>query len=159
MALKIQYASNLMLHVTRVAVSPLHPVGDVLILAGRTGPLTNIRVQNFYHWCSKHYRETYTMLDEEEFRKLGSILRNVHVLNADYHYLPTGHRVSGSIPAEIHVSDIVPSKASEFQIHSKGSFEVFFEDGLHHVANDLQSKNFQPSKYFTLDDAHIQHLQ
>lgn len=159
MALRVQYASNLMLHMTRVAVSPVHPAGDVLILAGRTGPLTNIRVQNFYRWCSKHFRETYTMLDPGEHRVLGSILPNVHVLNADYHFLPTGHRVSGGIPAEIHVSDKVPTKASEFQIHSKGSFSIFFEDGVHHVANDLQSKNFHPAKYFTLDDNHIQRLQ
>jgi hypothetical protein len=161
MSLRIQYASQLMIHQIRSAISPIHPVGDVLILAGKTGPLSHVRVQHFYRWCTHHFSETYTLLDDEEERKLGSILENVHVLNEDYHILPSGHIISGdrSKSCDIHVGHLIPSKASIAQVHSRGSFHVDFEDGLVHVANSLTSKKFDRMKVFVLEDDHIQSLQ
>lgn len=163
MAVRIQYASNLMLDKIRYGFSPVHPIGDVLILAGGTGVLSSIPVQLFYRWCSKHFRETYTLLEDSEERTLGSLLENVHVLNEDYHILPqTGHIVSGKMDygyADIHVGNTMAGKGRLLHIHNQGRFDVYFDD-MFHTANSGKSKFYDPRKSFVLNENdHIQPLQ
>ena len=164
MAVRIQYASNLLMDKIRYGISPIHPAGDVLILAGGTGLLSNMRVQQFYEWCSYHFRETYTLLEDSEERKLGSLLKNVHVLNEDYHILPqTGHIVSGKLGydyADIHVGNTMAGKGRLLHIHKQGRFDIHLDNGVLHTANSAKSNAYNPRRMLYLDnDDHIQHLQ
>lgn len=162
MSLRIQYASNLLMDTIRHGISPVQPAGDVLILAGGTGLLSHVRVQQFYRWCSYHFQETYTLLEDAEERKLGSLLKNVHVLNEDYHILKTGHIISGNrdyAHAEIHVGNRMNARSRLAHIHQQGRFDIYLDNGVLHTANNAKSPFYNPYKMFVLEDDHIQVLQ
>lgn len=140
--MKIQYASNLMIH--RVGGgSPLAVRAPVLVLAGGTGPISNIRVQAFYWWCSKNYDEVFTILDSKDVGQ--KILPNVYTLNDRTHLLPNGMTITGDkydTQSDVLVHNAV-YRFNPIQIHDAGVFHVALE-GATHAANSMTSRRFDP---------------
>jgi hypothetical protein len=149
--MKIQYASNLLIH--RVGGgSPLAPRAPVLVLAGGTGPLSSIRVQMFYHWCSRNFDQTYTLLDSRDDEQ--KILPNVHALsNRRTHLLPNGMVITAdkyNYDADILVTD-AGDRYNPIQIHSMFAYHVVDDNRIVHVANSMNVPQFKPTAALELN--------
>lgn len=149
--MKFQYASNLFIH-RMGGASPIAPVAPILVLAGGTGPLSNIRVQTFYHWCSRNYNRVYTLVEPQDVGQ--KILPNIYTLNDRSHRIPGGLRISGDTfddNADILVSDhnFGDSEKLRVRVYSTGVFN-FELDNVVQVSNSLQHRRFHPAAVLEL---------
>lgn len=144
--MKLQYASNLLIH-RMGGGSPLVPVAPVLVLAGGTGPLSSMRVQMFYRWCSRHFKDVYTIVEPQDVGQ--KILSNIHTLNDRSYMLPNETCISGDAydtEADILVNDTAVDHHESLmtQIYGFGVFS-FIQNGVRHVSNSLQHHRFHPA--------------
>lgn len=139
---KFQYASNLAIH--RGGIWPLVPVAPVLVLAGGTGPLSNIRVQTFYRWCSRHFQDVFTLVDPQDVGQ--RILPNVHVLNDRTLWWNERYISADKYARDADVLVAMgPSDRAPIQIHPAGVFDYSVTTtATRHVANSHREPGFRP---------------
>lgn len=138
------------MHVKGV-VRPIIPRGNVLVLAGGTGPMSSIAVQTFYWWCSRNFEQVYTVVETQDVGQ--KILPNVYTLNDRSHRMLGGWIISGDKydrDARILVHpELCLHRPVDVQVFEVGTFS-FVVGGIKCVANNCHNPLYRSDATLTL---------